>query len=737
MRFSCVVVAALVGFGTSQSVAGKSGLTPGHFYKETTVDGVAVSPTGDLVAFTVTTIHAKDNKRHREIWMQRLENGRPQGEPFRFTGPQVNSSSPRWSPDGSLLSFQSKRGDDSNTTWFIRVTAPGGEADHIEGVEAAPIWSPDGKWIAFVKRPDESKDAESDDKSSEDEPSKKEEEAKKDKPEKEDSEQDTKSDNAKQPDVPEARKGWIAPDAITNTLDAKRFDGRVVTSMRYKRDGSLALVPHYSTREKSQLFVVSAEGGEARQLTEAAFNVSEVEWTPDSQTILFAGDEGQDDEYNLELTRDIYSVSRDGGPLRTLTQNPGSQSTPKISPDGDSLAFMFIAERGAPLDLMVVDVDGQGALTGEPRNLTADWDLSPGSPTWHGDDALRFTAFVGGNRHLFEVTLGDGRIRQVTAGDRVLGSVSTSKDRAVTAYTVSTPLTPSELFVTDSNGQEHKLTSFNDAWLAEVELVPPERITWKVADGTGIEGWLIKPLGYQAGQSYPLILKIHGGPHSVYGNYWFRTFHVLSASGCFVLYTNPRGSSGYGHDFTYATRGRWGEMDSEDYLTGVDAAIARYPDIDEQRLGVSGGSYGGFMTNWLTATTDRFAAAVTSRSIVSWESWYGSSDAQRLTEYEFGGTPWEKRETYRRLSPLSYVENVTAPTLIIHSENDYRTPIVDGETWFMALKKRQVPTELVRYPRSSHGLSRTGEPWLLVDRLERLRSWFVHWLIEKPAQAGS
>jgi dipeptidyl aminopeptidase/acylaminoacyl peptidase len=242
---------------------------------------------------------------------------------------------------------------------------------------------------------------------------------------------------------------------------------------------------------------------------------------------------------------------------------------------------------------------------------------------------------------------------------------------------------------------------------------------------------VIKPAGYEPGRKYPLILKIHGGPHSAYGNTFFPTFHVLSNTGFFVLYPNPRGSSGYGHDFMYATRGEWGEMDQEDYLNGVAAAAAKYPDIDAAHVGVSGGSYGGFMTNWLTATTDRFSAAVTSRSITNWESWWGMSDAQGLTEHEFYGPPWEQRELYRRLSPISYVENVTAPTLIIHSENDYRTPIGDGEQWFMSLMKREVPTELVRYPRSSHGLSRTGEPWLLVDRLERIRSWFRHWLIEQ------
>ena len=265
----------------------------------------------------------------------------------------------------------------------------------------------------------------------------------------------------------------------------------------------------------------------------------------------------------------------------------------------------------------------------------------------------------------------------------------------------------------------------------------PERLTWRVGDGTEIEGWVIKPVGYTPGNSYPLILKIHGVPHSAYGHTFFPTSHVLSAAGFFVLFSNPRGSSGYGHDFKYATRGQWGVLDSEDFLGGVEAALAKYPDADRGRVGVSGGSYGGFMTNWLTATTDRFHAAVTSRSIVNWESWWGSSDAQGLTEYEFFGPPWERRDLYRRLSPISYVENVTAPTLIIHSENDYRTPIGDGEQWFMALKGLGVPVEMVRYPRSSHGLSRSGEPWLLVDRLERIRSWFVHWLINEPPSVAA
>jgi dipeptidyl aminopeptidase/acylaminoacyl peptidase len=555
------------------------------------------------------------------------------------------------------------------------VDGPGGEAFHIDGVEGAPIWSPDGDWIAFSRAPQEDEGQEDG-----------------------------------------GREGWIAPDAVTKTLDADRFDGRVITSIRYKRDGALTLRPHYSVSEKRQLFVVSALGGTARQVTFLSFNVRSILWSQDGRQLFFTGD--------------LWTVPATGGTARRLSSNPGSEQGPAVSPDGRWMAYLFSGERGSETDLMVVELGPDGSFRGAPVNLTGEWTLRPGSPTWSSDGThLLFSAGIGGNSHLFRVDAEGGPVQQVTSGDRRLSSFSFSGDGTVMAFTATDAVTPTELYVAAGDGTtEQKATGFNDIWLREVDLQPAERLTWTVSDGTEIEGWVIPPVGHQPGIPTPLILKIHGGPHSAYGNTFFPTFHVLSASGFYVLYTNPRGSSGYGHEFQYATRGEWGIVDKEDYLAGVDAALEAYPDADAGRLGVSGGSYGGFMTNWLTATTDRFMAAVTSRSITNWESWYGASDAQGLTEYEFFGPPWEQRDLYRRLSPISYVENVTAPTLIIHSENDYRTPIGDGEQWFMALKKRGVPVEMVRYPRSSHGLSRTGEPWLLVDRLERLRSWFDHYL---------
>ncbi len=691
-----ILFLSVVAFFVTTGLGQKRGLLPSDYYREVGVSQPAISPDGTLIAFTVMTINEEENKRHREIWMQRLEDGSPQGEPFRFTDPTEESSSPKWSPDGSLLSFSSRRGKDKNSVWFLRVAPPGGEAFHIAGVEGTPSWSPDGKWIAFTRQPEEDEEEEGASK----------------------------------------RKGWIASNAISKTLDAKRFDGRVITSMRYKRDGTLPLRPDPLIREKRQLFVVAAEGGEALQLTKLSFDVRDLEWSPDSETILFSGDPKQDDEYNKDQTAELYAVSRRGGEVRLLTSNPGSESSPAWFWRGGWLAYLHTPERGAQTDLMLVRVEADGTFKGQPRNLTESWDMRPSSPQWAHDTSIRFSAGIGGNSHLFDVA-GSEAPRQVTQGDRRLSGFSANRDGSLMAYTATDAVSPGELYLSAADGGgEQRITSFNDGWLEEISLMPAVPLKWTVADGTEIEGWVIAPVGHDPAKRYPLVLKIHGGPHGAYGNTFFRTFHILSASGFFVLYPNPRGSTGYGHKFTYATRGKWGLMDSEDYVGGVEAAIAQYPSIDPQRVGVSGGSYGGFMTNWLTATTDRFKAAVTSRSIVNWESWYGTSDAQGLTEYEFFGTPWEQRELYRRLSPISYVEKVTAPTLIIHSEQDWRTPIGDGEQWFIALKKRQVPVELVRYPRSSHGLSRSGEPWLLVDRLERLRSWFVHWLIEEPGRSA-
>ncbi len=678
-------------FAVSLTAYSQQGIQPEDYYKTVFISQSEISPNGNLIAFTKTIIDEENNDRHREVWMQKINNGQKDGEPFRFTDPSVQSSNPQWSPNGEMLSIQSRRGDDSNSVRFLRVTAPGGEAFQIEGLDRSPVWSRDGSRIAFVREP---------------------------------------ITDEKRPE----RAGWISPDAITNTLDSARFDGRVITQMRYKSDGTTAWTPHPSVNEKRQLHIISSEGGEPEQITDLPYNVGQIEWSHDGSRIYFSADPEEDDEYNDDYTRNLYVIDLQTKEHRKLLNMDGNQSSPTISPNGRFIAFTHSEERGAITDVMVASLTNSGEIDGRPSNITENWALDPNGIHWtNNNQNVRFSAQISGNTHLFQVGRSGGNVSQITQGDRRVESISTSGNGRYLAYTATDAVTPTDLYVSRVDGsREVQLTNFNDEWMSERTINPAEPIYWTVEDGTEIEGWVIKPVGYEEGKSYPMILKIHGGPHSYYGNTWFQTFHVLSASGFFVFYPNPRGSSSYGHDFTYSTIGQWGLLDEEDFMTGLDAVFEKYSDVDPGRVGVSGGSYGGFMTNWLTARfPDRFAAANTSRSISNWKSWYGASDAQGLTEFEFGGMPWEERELYRELSPINYVENVTAPTLIIHSEEDWRTPVADAEQWYISLKKMKVPVEFVRYPRSSHGLSRTGEPWLLVDRLERIRTWFDYWLNEE------
>jgi len=315
-------------FWISKPLVAQQGITPEDYYKTIFVSQTEISPDGNYVAFTRTTIDVENNKRHREVWMQKLNNGQPDGEPFRFTDPTVESSNPQWSPDGKLLGIQSRRGDDDNSVRFIRVTAPGGEAFTIEGLDSSPIWSPDGSTVAFVKEPESEVEQED-------------------------------------------RAGWIAPDAITNTLDAERFDGRVITQMRYKSDGTTAWLPHPSINKKRQLNIVSADGGEAEQITELEFNVGDIEWSPDGNRIYFSGDPLEDDEYNEDFTRNIYRVDLESNEVTQVFEMEGTQRSPVISPNARYMAYLQSDERGAQTDIMFTALNRNGEPTGSVTNLTA------------------------------------------------------------------------------------------------------------------------------------------------------------------------------------------------------------------------------------------------------------------------------------------------------------------------------------------------------------------------------
>jgi dipeptidyl aminopeptidase/acylaminoacyl peptidase len=402
----------------------------------------------------------------------------------------------------------------------------------------------------------------------------------------------------------------------------------------------------------------------------------------------------------------------------------GAESDITWSPDSKQLAFVGRPTRVKSARIYVVDMAG-----GTPRNLLGDWQFEPGSLSWLTTGQLQFAADIGGRSAILRADLtGKTAPKELVGGRRQLRGASYDAAAKLMAYTSTSMTKPTELFVAAADGTgERQLTHFNDDVNKDVVWSDADRFTYKSVGNLEIEGWLMKPYGYTAGKKYPMVIYIHGGPHSAYGEGWFDEFQNLAAQGMFVLFTNPRGSSGYGGDFTYSTRGRWGMEDYDDLMKAVDIVAAR-ADVDSTKMGATGGSYGGFMTTWIATKTDRFKAIETDRTITDWTYWYGSSDAQGLTEFEFYGKPWDNQALYDTLSPIRYVQKVKTPMLLVQSEEDHRTPMGSAEIWFMSLKKQGVPVEMVRYPRSNHDLSRTGEPWLLVDRLGRIRQWFAFWL---------
>lgn len=691
------------------------------WYRVTTVSQPAVAPDGKRVAFTVTTVREADNRRHQEVWVAPTDGGAPQ----RWTSPGTESSAPRWSPDGKWLVFQSARpGGDlkgPGTSWALRADQPGGEAVQTKAFPAGSSPS-SGAWVYWSEAlPADTVDAAKD---------------------------------------PWAKMGAMSRppfDAITRPVDAARYDGRHVVDMAYKSN-ERGFVPGRRTARqwRPQQVWRQAPGDTAtrKMLTTGAVSLRGATVSPDGRWVAVIADARLRPDSVVEAERDslarlpydrardeaernevdLYVMPAEGGPLRKVTEWPGQETQVAWSPDSRRIAFVGRPARTKSSRIYVVEAAG-----GTPTNLLGTWRHEPSSLEWLTTGALQFGADVGGRAALFRADLaGKAEPRELLGGRRRATGFSYDDAGKVVAY-VSTSLTkPTELFVAAADGTgERRVTTFNDALNAEVAWADAERFTYPSVGGLEIEGWLMKPVGWTPGRRYPMVLYIHGGPHSAYGEGWFDEFQNLAAMGMYVLFTNPRGSSGYGADFTYSTRGRWGLEDADDLMKAVDVAIARAPDIDPARLGATGGSYGGFMTTWLATKTARFRAIQTDRTITDWTYWYGASDAQGLTEFEFFGKPWDNQALYDTLSPIRYVQRVTTPMLLVQSEEDHRTPMGSAELWFMALKKRGIPVELVRYPRSNHDLSRTGEPWLLVDRLGRLRQWFGYWLQDaRPATGG-
>ncbi len=657
-----------------------------------------LSPAGDRIVYAVTRTDLEKNRYFSNLWMV----GAEAGEARPFTHGDQRDGQPRWSPDGNRIAFVSYRGEKAQI-W--RIAADGGEAQPLTTLEDGAIgelhWSPDGGRIAFTYRP---------------------------KPE------------------------W----ARNSAKEEREKNHRSMPPLHVRR-------LHYRTEgegtigdERWHVFVLDVDSGAATQLTSGESDQGSLAWSPDGREIAFVTNRTSDPDRTpqFEEIRIVPAgyppqVGR-GGEERLVAAPQGPKGALAWSPGGETIAYFGhtdVEDVWSPTDshLWVVPATG-----GEGRELSASLDRHVGDatlgdlrafgggwagPTWSPDGAsLFFLASDRGACHVYRMALGGGPPENLTPGLAAeVASLSLDAAGRRIAAVVGDPLQPGDVHVGEVGGRRMEFaprTAMNRELLAELELAAPEEFS-AASDGGEVHGWLLRPPAgvARSGAGTPLILYIHGGPHTQYGWAMMHEFQLLAARGFSILYTNPRGSRGYGQRHVAAIRGDWGGPDYGDLMAATDAA-ARLPGIDPERVGVTGGSYGGFMTNWIVGHTDRFRCAVTQRSVVNLQSMAGTCDFNFGDTKYFGGNAWNQPERLLAQSPLTYAAAVGTPLLILHSEGDLRCPIEQAEQLFAALKNLGGTVEFVRYPReANHGLSRSGPPDLRRDRLERIASWMERWLL--------
>jgi dipeptidyl aminopeptidase/acylaminoacyl peptidase len=517
----------------------------------------------------------------------------------------------------------------------------------------------------------------------------------------------------------------------------ERFKGVQFDWLDFQRDGAAFPVPNRLDPDISppqEVYVSRADGSDERQITRLGLRPSDTHWSVDGKSIAFTADSSYRDE-RVYGRSDVYVATTDGTVRRLTSNKDFDYSSIAFSPDGrwilatrEHAIDMVIAKKldhGGPTDLVLLS-----AADGVERVLTDRWDYLPSQARWSPDGRfVYFVGGVGGTTHLFRVPVAGGDVQQVTTGQRRLSGFSLDSAMKRMAYLVAEFDKPSEIFTANIDGTgERQVTRIHDEFLATVEPSKAERLSFRSADGTTIEGWLLFPHGYRAGTGpYPLVVNNHGGPHSAIGyGYDFKT-QYFAANGYFVLSVNFRSSTGYGEKFLWGTWGAWGTKDGQDVMAGIDHVIGRYP-IARNRVATVGHSYGGFMSNWLiTQYPDRFAAAIPGAGIVNWVSDYGTADIARTKETEFYGTPWDARarDIMIKQSPLTYADRVKAPTLFIHGEVDQRVPYSEAEQMYVALKKNGVPAKVILYAGQAHGISGS---WNVVHRMLNERAWLDQWL---------
>ncbi|PWW45058.1 MULTISPECIES: S9 family peptidase [Paenibacillus] len=657
------------------------GITSEDLFQITWVNDPTPSPQGgQLVYVSRKTNEARDGySSHLRLLNLENQKDRP------FTSGDKDHA-PVWSPDSSQLAFLREH-EGKTQVWLI--ASDGGEAQqvsHLKHGVSSLLWSPDGLNLLVKSSVDMSEKDEDE----------------------------------------------------TEDIEKKRPQELVVDRIRMKSDsGGL-----WNGR-RTHLFRVPTEGGEAIPVTTGHYDVGDYAWSPDGESIAWIAQFPEEGEQHNDytLTNHVYRAKTDGSDVQQLTPEGYSFSRLTYAPDGQSLALLASDRsygNATLVKLYTLPISG-----GKPTCLSKDWDvqinhslvgdmrshLTNTGPVFSRDGlSILCLATIEGSVRIARFARDGSHAEYILQDEKEFYQFAELENGQIVAA-VADVLRPGDLFLytqPDEVGKEPiQLTQSNPQLDEEIQLSTPETFWFDSSDGLRLQGWMLKPAGMVEGVKVPTILEIHGGPHMMYGFTFMHEFQILAAQGYAVVYINPRGGLGYGQQFVNACRGDYGGGDYRDLMEAMDYALSQYSFIDESRLGVTGGSYGGFMTNWIVGHTDRFKAAVTQRSISNWLSFYGVSDIGFFfTEDQIGGNAWDDTEKLWKHSPLAYVGNINTPLLILHGEQDLRCPIEQAEQLYVALKRRRQTTRFVRFPRANHELSRGGHPHLRVRRLEHIAGWF-------------
>lgn len=631
------------------------------FMEMESIGSPAISPDGKQIIFARTWVDKMKDQYRSNLWLADADGTRVR----ELTTGNRNDSQPEWSPDGKRIAFLSDRDGTAQLFVMFVDTREVAQLTHLERAPSNIKWSADGKYLAFTAfAPDNDPIL-----------------------------------NVKLPERPRGAE-WAKPAVIVDRL-AWASDGR-------------GPVPKGHT----QVFTIDATlGGTPRQITSGKFSHTNFDWSADGKTIYVAGLRKPDAEY-LRGDSEIYSVNLATLNVQPLTDRKGPDGNPIVSPDGKYIAYVGYDDKQYTShlsSLYLMNSDGSNKkvlatdLASSPQNIS--W--------WPTSNGLYFTVEARGATEICSVSFANPQVRK-TIANTFLSGFSVANTGQIAAVS-TTPQEPGVLvtFKSDDVKKMTRLVDVNNDVLGGVKLGDAEELWFTSKDGLKVQGWLIKPASFEPGKKYPLVLWIHGGPWSMYSTAWNWAFQNFAASGYAVLYTNPRGSTGYGQEFVNGIQYSYPGKDYDDLMAGVDAALAK-GFIDERNLFVCGGSGGGVLTAWIVGHTDRFAAAVSMRPVINWHSFVGTTDGSSWYN-QFKKYPWEDPQEFAVRSPLTYVANVKTPTMVMTGEADLRTPMAQSEEYYRALKMLKKETLLVRMPEEYHGWRRPSHQ--LLQQLY-LQAWF-------------